>query len=86
MTKDHPLNPRLDSEMNAILLSLKIWTFKETYIHILMLVKRTYIQDTQFKVLGDPSRENLKIGWSRKGEPTIMCDLDVMIIWDNDRS
>ena len=72
--------------MDAIVSSPTIWTFKETYIHILMLVKRTHVQDTQFKVLGDPSRENLKIGWSRKGEPTLMCDLDVLIIWDDEES
>ena len=32
------LNLRLDSEMNAIISPPTIWTFKETYIHILMLV------------------------------------------------
>ena len=40
---------------------------------------RKHVQDTQLKVLGDPSRSNLKIVWKIKGEPTLMCDLDVLI-------
>ena len=32
------LNPMIDGEMNAILSPPTIWTFKETNIHILMLV------------------------------------------------
>ena len=72
--------------MDAIVSLPTIWKFKEAYIHILMLAKRTHVQDTQFKVLGYPPIANLNIGWIREGEPTLMCDLDVLIIWDNERS
>ena len=51
----------LDGEMNAIVITYNM-NIQRTYIHISMLVKRTHVQDTQSKVLDNPSSENLKIG------------------------
>ena len=58
--------------MNAIVITYNM-NIQRTYIHILMLINRTHVQDTHFKMLGETSRENLK------REPTLMCDLDVLI-------